>query len=139
MTVTVATAMAMATAATAAMVMAMATSTAMEEEECDGCEGADPQRRLDNSLLRLVEVCLIAVMTVGTVVRRQWSQATATTSMPVIDIGTLFIRREDREGNGGSGAVTEDVNDANAEAGECASNFLEVVLCRLWEGRFGGG
>ena len=109
----------------------------MEEEECDGCDGADPQRHLDNSLLRLADVCLIAVTTVGAAVRRRWSQATATTLMPVIDIGTLFIKWEDWEGNDSSGVVTEDDNDANAEAGEYARDFLEIVLCRLWEGRFG--
>ena len=38
-------------------------------------------------------------------------------SMPVIDIGTLFIGREDREGDDGSGVTTEDDNDTDAEAG----------------------
>ncbi len=37
---------------------------AMEEEECDGCDSADPQRRLDDSLLRLADVHLIAATTV---------------------------------------------------------------------------
>ena len=34
-----------------------------EEEECDGCNGADPRRRLDDSLLRQADgilLCLIA-------------------------------------------------------------------------------
>ena len=31
----------------------------------------------------------------------------------------------------------EDDDNANAEVGEYAHNFLEVVLRRLWEGRFG--
>jgi len=28
-------------------------SAATEKEECDGCDGANPRRRLDDSLLRL--------------------------------------------------------------------------------------
>ena len=38
-------------------------------------------------------------------------------SMPVIDIGELFIGREDREGDDGSGVATEDDSDTDAEAG----------------------
>jgi hypothetical protein len=38
-------------------------------------------------------------------------------SMPVINIGALFIGREDREGNNGSGVATEDDNDTDVEAG----------------------
>ena len=38
--------------------------------------------------------------------------------MPAIDIGTLFIGREDREGDDGSGVATEDDEDADAEAGK---------------------
>ena len=46
------------------------------------------------------------------------SPATATMSMPVIDIGALFIGREDWEGDDGSGVATEDDNDTeDAEAG----------------------
>ena len=60
-----------------------------------------------------------------------------TTSMPVIDIGALFIGREDREGDDGSGVATEDDDDTDAEAGGYARDFLEVILRRLWEGRFG--
>jgi hypothetical protein len=37
--------------------------------------------------------------------------------MPAIDNGTLFIWREDREGNDGSGVAREDDNDTDAEAG----------------------
>jgi hypothetical protein len=33
--------------------------------------------------------------------------------------------------------VTEDDDNADAEAGEYARDFLEVILRRLWEGRFG--
>jgi hypothetical protein len=57
--------MAMATAA-----MATATVMAMEDEECDGCNGADPQLCLDDSLLRLADVRLIAATTVGAAARR---------------------------------------------------------------------
>ncbi len=55
----------------------------------------------------------------------------------MIDIGELFIGREDREGNDGSGIAKEDDDDTDTEAGGYAYDFLEVVLHRLWEGRFG--
>ena len=58
-------------------------------------------------------------------------------SMPAIDIGALFIEQEDWEGEDGSGVTTEDDDDTDVEAGGYARNFLEVVLRRLWEGRFG--
>ncbi len=57
--------------------------------------------------------------------------------MPAIDIGALFIGREDREGDDGSGIATEDDDDTDVEAGGYARDFLEVVLRQLWEGRFG--
>jgi hypothetical protein len=38
-------------------------------------------------------------------------------SMPVIDIVALFIGREDREGDNGSGDATEDDDDTDVEAG----------------------
>ncbi len=57
--------------------------------------------------------------------------------MPAIDIGALFIGREDREGDDGSGVTTEDDDDTDAEAGGYARDFLEVILRRLWEGRYG--
>ena len=75
-------------------------------------------------------------VTVGATARQRWSPATATMSMPAIDIGALFIGREDREGNDGSGVAMEDDDDANAEAGEYVHDFLEVVFRRLWEGFF---
>jgi hypothetical protein len=58
--------------------------------------------------------------------------------MPSIDhIGALFIGREDREGDDGSGVATEDDDDTDTEAGGYACDFLEGVLRRLWEGNFG--
>ena len=51
-------------------------------------------------------------------------------------IGALFIGREDQEGDNGSGVATEDDDDTDAEAGGYVRNFLEVVLCQLWEGHF---
>jgi hypothetical protein len=57
--------------------------------------------------------------------------------MPAINIGTLFIEREDQEGDDSSGIVTEDDDNTKLEAGGYARDFLEVVLRRLWEGRFG--
>jgi hypothetical protein len=56
--------------------------------------------------------------------------------MPAIHIGALFIGREDREGDDGRGIATEDDDDTDVEAGGYARDFLEVVLGRLWEGRF---
>ena len=73
----------------------------------------------------------------GAAAWRRWSPATATTSMPAIDIGALFVGREDREGDDGSGVTTEDDDNTDVEAGGYAHDFLEVVLCRLWEGHFG--
>jgi len=73
----------------------------------------------------------------GAEARRWQSPATATASMPAIQIGVLFIGREDREGNDGSGVATEDDDDTDTEAGGYARNFLEVFLRQLWEGLFG--
>jgi hypothetical protein len=64
----------------------------------------------------------------GAAARRRRSLATGTTSMPVINIGALFIGREDWEGINGSGVATEDDGDTDAEAGGYARNFLEVLL-----------
>ncbi len=96
---------------------------ATEEEECDGCDGADPRRRLDDSLLRLADgilLPLIVATTAGAAATAVGSTAIATMSMPVIDIGALFIGREDREGDDGSGVAAEDDGDTDAEAGEYA-------------------
>ena len=74
----------------------------------------------------------------GAAARRRRSLArTATALIPAIVIGTLFILREDWEGNGGSGVATEDDDDTDAEAGGYAYDFLEVDLRQLLEGRFG--
>ena len=58
------------------------------------------------------------------------------TLMPAIHIGTLFIGREDQEGNNSRGVATEDDDDTDAESGGYGRDFLEVVLRQLWEGRF---
>jgi hypothetical protein len=97
-------------------------SAATEEEECNGCDGADPRRRLDDSLLRLADGILLCSIvatttTAGAAAMAVGSTAIATMSMPVIDIGALFIGREDREGDDGSGVAMEDDDDTNAEAG----------------------
>jgi hypothetical protein len=107
-----------------------AASAATEEEECDGCDGVDPRRRLDDSLLRLADGILLRSIVTTTA-------AAAATSMPVIDVGTLVIGWEDREGDDGSGVATEDDDDTDADAGGYARDFLEVILRQLWEGRFG--
>jgi hypothetical protein len=93
---------------------------ATEEEECDGCNGADPRRRLDDSLLRLTDGILlrsIVATTAGAAATAVESTAIATMSMPLINIGALFIGREDQEGNDGSGVATEDDDDTVTEAG----------------------
>jgi hypothetical protein len=108
-----------------------AASAATEEEECDGCDGADPRRRLDDSLLRLMDGILlrsIDATTAGTVAAAVGSTLIATMSMPVIGVGTLFIRWEDRKGDDGSGVATEDDDDTDVEAGGYARDFLEVIL-----------
>ena len=95
-------------------------SAATEEEECNGCDGADPRRRLDDSLLRLADgilLRLIVATTAGAAVTAVGSTVIAPMLMPVIDIGALFIGWEDREGDDGSGVATEDDDDTDAEAG----------------------
>ena len=61
----------------------------------------------------------------------------ATTSMPAIDAGALFIGREEQEGNDGSGVTMEDDADADAEAVEYVREYLEVAQPTLggafWE------
>jgi hypothetical protein len=97
-----------------------AASAATEEEECNGCDGANPRRRLDDSLLRLADGILlrsIVMTTAGVTMTAVGSMAIATMSMPVINIGALFIGREDREDDDGSGVAAEDDDDTNAEAG----------------------
>ena len=54
-----ATATAPAPAATAATATTTEEEEEEEEEECDGCDGADPRSRLDDSLLRLGEGILL--------------------------------------------------------------------------------
>ena len=46
------------------------TAMAMEEEECDRCNGADPRRRLDDSLLRLADGILLHLIAVTMAPRR---------------------------------------------------------------------
>jgi hypothetical protein len=43
--------------------------------------------------------------------------------MPAIDIGALFIGREDREGDDGRGIATEDDDNIDVEAGGCTCDF----------------
>ena len=65
------------------------------------------------------------------------SPVIATTLMPAIDVGALFIGWEEWEGNNGSGVATGDDDHADAEAGEYARKFLEDALSQLWEGLSG--
>ena len=71
-----------------------------------------PSSLADGILLRS-----FVAMTAGAAVTAVGCTAIATMSMPVIDIGALFICREDRGGNDGSGVATEDDDDTYAEAG----------------------
>ena len=116
-------------------------ATATEEEEYNGWEGTDPQHHLDNALLRLADVILlrsIATTTVGAVAAAAvGSPAIATMSMPVVNVGELFIGWEEQEGDDGSSIMTEEDNDVNAEAREYARDYLEIALSQLWEGLFG--
>jgi hypothetical protein len=108
----------------------VAASAATEEEECDGWDGANPWRHLDDSLLRLADGILlrsIVATTAGVATAAVGSTAIATMLMPVMDIGALFIGREDREDNDGSGVAAEDDDDTDAEVGGT----------RAWAGRFG--
>ena len=62
---------------------------ATEEEEYDECDGANPQRRLDDALLSLADGILlrsIIAMTAGAAVTVVGSTATVMMSMPVIDV-----------------------------------------------------
>jgi hypothetical protein len=111
---------------------ATATTMATEEEECDGYDGTDPRCHLDDSLHILANRILLRSIAATTVVA-----AVAAESGDRNDIGALFIGREDREGNDGSGIATEDEDDTDTEAVGYASDFLEVILRQLWEGRFG--
>ncbi len=53
---------------TAMVVTAMAMAT--EEEECDGCDGAHPRRRMDDSLLRLADGILLGLIAATMAPRR---------------------------------------------------------------------
>ena len=48
---------------------APAAAEATEEEECDGCDVADPQCRMDKSLLRLADGILLRSIIATTVLR----------------------------------------------------------------------
>ena len=99
----------------------------MEEEECDGCNGTDPRRRLDDSLLRLVDGILLSLM--------------VATSMPAIDIGTLFIgqEREDREGDDGSGIATRMTTTLMRKRGGTCTISWRSSSADFGKGLLGGG
>jgi hypothetical protein len=66
-----------------------AAAEATEEEEHDGCDGANPRRRLDNALLSLADgilLRLIVTMTTGAAATAVRCTATATMSMPTINV-----------------------------------------------------
>ena len=62
---------------------------ATEEEEYDGCDGANPQRRLDDALLSLadgIHLRSIVATTAGAAATVVGSTATMTMLMPAIDV-----------------------------------------------------
>jgi hypothetical protein len=64
----------------------------MDEEEYDRCEGANPRRCLDDTLLSLADGILlrsIVTMMAGIAVTAVGSTSTATMSMPAIDVVTV--------------------------------------------------
>jgi hypothetical protein len=72
-----------------ASLAASTASEATEEEEYDGCDGANPQRRLDDALLSLADGILlrsIIAMTAGAAETVLGSTATAMMSMPSVDV-----------------------------------------------------
>jgi len=101
------------TAAATATAMAMAvTATVMgaEEEECDGCDGADPRHRLDDSLFHQadgIHLCLIATTTVlrrgggGVWQGPRWQNACDRHRRVVHWAGGLGGQRWQRRRNGG--------------------------------------
>jgi hypothetical protein len=67
----------------------LAAAEVTEDKEYDGCEGADPRHHLDDSLLSLAEgilLCSIVATTAGAAEKAVRSTATATMSMPAIDV-----------------------------------------------------
>ena len=75
----------------------------------------------------------------GTAARRRRSPATRTTLMPGIDIGALFIRREDQEGNDGSGVATEDDDYTDVDAGGRHAISWRSSSTNFGKGVLGGG
>ena len=81
-----------------------------EEEDYDGCDGANPRRRLDDALLSLADgilLCLIITTTAGAVAKAVRSMATVTMSMPAIGViavhwaGGLRGQQRQQHRNGG--------------------------------------
>ena len=87
-----------------------AAAEATVEEEHDGCDGADPRRRLDDALLSLADGILlrsIVATTAGAAATAVRCTATATMSMPTIDVVTVdwtgglgWRQRQQRRGRG---------------------------------------
>ena len=61
------------------------------------------------------------------------------TSMPAIDIGALFIGREDWEGDDGNGVATEDDDDTDVGAGGMRTISWGSSSADFWRGLSGGG
>jgi hypothetical protein len=75
----------------------------------------------------------------GAAARRRRSPATAMTSMPAIDIGALFIGRDDREGDDGSGIATEDDYNTDVTWGGTRAISRRSSSADFGKGVMGGG
>ena len=72
-----------------ASAVALAVVEAIEEEEYKRCDGANPRRRLDNTLLSLADGILlrsIVMTTAGAAAMAAGSTAIGTMPMPLIDV-----------------------------------------------------
>ena len=63
----------------------------MEEEEYNGCDGVDPQRRLDKALLSLVADRILLVTTAGAAATAVESTAIAKMSMHMINAVVIHL------------------------------------------------
>ncbi len=69
--------------------MSVAVTEVTDEEEYDGCDGANPRRRLDNAFLSLADVILLRLIvatTVSATATAVGSTATTTMLMPAINV-----------------------------------------------------
>ena len=102
----------------------------MEEEDYDGCDGADPRHCLDGTLLSLADGILLRSIIATTAGAAATAVGSTKTRCPQ-SMSWRFIGWEDLEGDNGNSVRMEDDDFSDAEAGEYACNFLEVAIHRL--------